>query len=105
MNIPKVIKPIFYFSYVLIGSAIIGIFMFFNLRADPEFDNFFSIFVLVLTLWNLITGLGILSKQKWGFWLFKIYLYVLYAGIPIGTVISKKFFAYIKDKNIERYYE
>ena len=104
MNIPKEIKPIFYFSYVLIGSAIIGIFMFFNLWADPEFDNSFSIFVLVLTLWNLITGLGILSKRKWGFLLFKTYLYVLYIGFPIGTIISKKFFAHVKDNNIEKYY-
>ena len=104
MNTPKEIKPIFYFSYVLLGSAIIGILMFFNLWDDPEFDNSFSVFVITLTLWNLITGLGILSKQKWGFLLLKIYLYILYAGIPIGTIISKRFFAYIKKNNIEKYY-
>lgn len=104
MNVPREIMPIIYFAYVLIGSTVIGVFMLFDLQADPGFDKDFSIFIFVLTLWHLITGLGILSKRRWGFILFKLYLYVLYVGVPIGTIISKKFFSYIKKNEIERYY-
>ncbi len=104
MNHEEEIKPILYFAYSLLGSAIGGIFMFFNLWGDPEFDNAFCVFVMTLTLWNLVTALGILSKRKWGFLLLKIYLYILYAAIPIGTIISKRIFAYIRKNNIEKYY-
>lgn len=96
--------PIIYFSYVLIASAIIGGFMILNLQADTDFDKSFSNFIFALTFWHLITGLGILSKKKWGFFLFKLYLYVLYLGVPIGTIISKKFFTYLKDNQIEKYF-
>lgn len=104
MNSLNEAKPIIYFSYILIISAIIGIPMSISLQSDPNFDNSFSTFLIILALWNLITGIGILTKKKFGFQVFKIYLYILYIGFPIGTIISKKLFEYIKENNVERFY-
>jgi hypothetical protein len=105
MRITKDIRPILIFSYVLIGSGIIGIFMFFNLLYDSNFDKIFCIFIGILTGWHLLTGIGIVLLKKWGFFLMKFYLYVLYLGFPIGTLIARKLFGYIKNRNIKAYFK
>jgi hypothetical protein len=62
---------------------------------------YYNYFGIALSLWYLITGIGILIRQKWGYYLFKFFLYVLLLAFPIGTIISYKSLAYIKEKDIK----
>jgi uncharacterized membrane protein YfcA len=55
-----------------------------------------------MTIWYLITGVGVLTRRKWGYYLFKIFLYVLLLAFPIGTLIGYKSLKYIKRNNIKR---
>jgi len=66
----------FYFDYLGIGTAI----------------------------WYLITGIGILTRKKWGYYLLKIFLYVLLIAFPIGTLIGYKSLKYMKRNNIQKFF-
>ena len=38
-------------------------------------------------------------------WLFKIYLYVLYLGVPVGTYIASKTLKYFKENKLEEFFD
>jgi multisubunit Na+/H+ antiporter MnhF subunit len=105
MRYSKDIRPIIILSYVLIGSGIIGIFMSIRLLYNPNFENSFRIFIITLTGWHLLTGIGIISLRRWGFLFLKFYLCVVYIGFPIGTIIASKFFRHIRSKNVKVYFQ
>ena len=105
MKYSKDIRPIIILSYVLIGTGIYGIFMFINLLSDPNFDHSFRIFILTLTGWHLLTGIGIISLRRWGFLFLIFYLCVVYIGFPVGTIIASKFFRHIRSRNVEAYFQ
>jgi FtsH-binding integral membrane protein len=63
----------------------------------PMYHEYFGI---TISLWYLITGIGILVRRQWGYYLFKLFLYVLLLAFPIGTIISYKTLTYIKKNNI-----
>ena len=65
----------------------------------------FTFLMLVTTSgWHLITGLGIILQKMWGYYLMKLYLYLLLLGIPIGTYIALKSLRYIRDNQIEEFF-
>jgi len=59
------------------------------------------IFGIIVTFWYLITGIGVLMRQRWGYYLFKLFLYVLFLAFPVGTFISYKSLVYIKTNNVK----
>jgi hypothetical protein len=61
-------------------------------------------FVITISLWYLITGIGILARREWGYYLFKSFLYVMFLAFPIGTIISYKSLGYMKRNNIKRFF-
>jgi hypothetical protein len=52
--------------------------------------------------WHLLTGIGLFVRRKWGYYLFKLYLYILIVSFPIGTIISYKCLKYIRENNVKR---
>jgi len=104
MKYADVLKPILIFSAILICSALIGIPLYISVLKDPRFGHEFSVFLLIMIFWHFTTGLGIILKKRWGMWLFKIYLYVLYLGVPIGTYIASKTLKYIKENKLEEFF-
>ena len=100
----NILNPIKYFSGILIVSSFIGIFMLFSLQTDPEFDSSFKIFLIGMIIFHLITGVGLLFKKAWGFYLFKLFLFIWLLGVPIGTLISWKTLQYIKKHDLEKYF-
>ena len=68
---------------------------------QPIYNN---VFVITITAWYLITGIGIISMQKWGYYLFKLFLYVLFLAFPIGTIISFKSLKYMKSNDIKNHF-
>ena len=55
----------------------------------------------VISLWYFITGIGLLARKPWGYYLFKCFLYVLFLAFPIGTIVSYKSLSYIKRNGIK----
>jgi len=95
-------KPIQYFKiYLIVSTTLGGLLMYSTMGNDLQY---YSPFTLVMLIWHIMTIIGICSKYKWGFYLFKFYLIVLYIGFPIGTYIAKRYFDYIKEHEIERRY-
>ena len=63
--------------------------------ADIEKNVNFLLFIIISIFIHSFVGISILSKRRWGLFVFKLYLYLMLLAIPIGTYISKKFFEYI----------
>lgn len=95
------------FSSILILISITGgILLCYILFKENNFEkniNFF-IFIIISTIVHLFVGVSILSKRLWGFFTFKLYLYLMLLAIPIGTYISKKTLEYIEKNNIKDLY-
>ena len=59
----------------------------------------------IVSFFHIVTGIGIINKKIWGYYLFKSYLYILIIFCPIGTYISFKTFKYIKKYKIKSYFQ
>jgi len=101
----EILKPIMMFGYFFVGLGIIGFLMHFVALNDARYTYSFEFFVVALSLFHIFIGLGVIFKKMWGFYFLKLYLYLLYLAIPIGTYVAVKTFKYIKTYNIERYFQ
>ena len=70
-------------------------------RAAPikDYPIYYEYFGITISLWYLMTGIAILIRQAWGYYLFKSFLYVLLLAFPIGTIISLKSLSYMNRNN------
>jgi hypothetical protein len=97
-------KPIKTFGIIL---TVAGIFIALALFAEsnaPKVDEGGIIFLSIMAIWHLASGLGILLRKMWGFKLMKVYLYIMYLGIPLGTLLARKILSYIKENEIELFF-
>jgi len=51
-------------------------------------------------LYGLSTGLGLAFLRKWGYYLFKLSLYLLLLGFPVGTLFSILVLRYLKRQKV-----
>ena len=51
-----------------------------------------------------LTGLGVVTSTKWGFRLFRMFLYVMLFAFPLGTMVSYVTLRYISRNQIQQYY-
>jgi Zn-dependent protease with chaperone function len=58
-------------------------------------------FVAIMTTWYVVTGIGILRRTRWGYYLLKSILYLLFLSFPIGTFISYKSLKFMKKNSIK----
>jgi len=100
-DIPAVLK---YAAYVLIATASLGILLAYNVKSRGDFRDSFLIFIAIMTSVNVMVGIGILSRAKWGILLLNGFLYFYLLAFPIGTYLSRKALEYLKNNNIDRYY-
>ena len=96
-----ILRPVKIFGTVLFVIGFFGIIFDLNYLNDPEVSKGFKIFGVIISMWHLLGGIGILLKKIWGFYIFKSFLYVLFLGFPIGTYIAYKFLDYIKRNNLK----
>lgn len=58
-----------------------------------------------LIVFYLLTGLGVLFPSKWGYYLFRVSLYIhLFVGFPITTVFAYRGLSYIKDPSVKHHF-
>jgi hypothetical protein len=99
-----ILRPVNIFGSILFLIGFIGIIYDFTYLTDPELSTGFKIFGVIVTMWHLLGGIGVLLKKVWGFYIFKSYLYILILGVPIGTYIAVKMLGYIKRNKLKEYY-
>ncbi len=99
-----ILRPIKIFGAVLIVIGAIGVSIDIWYLNDPNLSIEFKIFGILISLWHLMSGIGLLLQRSWGLYIFKIYLYVLYLGIPIGSYISFKTLKYIRHNELDKFF-
>ena len=115
--LPREVTPIRIFGAVLVVFALAGAYFVASLilgASSAEFSFrptspsyygrvgfYFAVGVLAF---YLLTGVGVMLLAKWGYPLFKLFLYVLLLAFPIGTIISYLTLSYMKKHQIKRYF-
>ena len=106
------IRPIKIFGVALIILAVVGVLFFlFGTSKTPFFSPTSSsnvervLFYLVMAdlAFYFLTGLGVIFQKKWGYILFKLFLYIMFLGFP-GTIISYATLSYMRRHQIKRYF-
>lgn len=69
-----------------------------------NFDISFKYFVAIVSIFQLLVGFGVLSQKIWGYYLMKIDLYIIFIGVPIGTLLSLKALKYLRENEVKQYY-
>ncbi len=100
----KKFRPIRTFGVILTAAGIIGFSVLISEKINPRFSKGGEIFIIIMSVWHLISGFGILVRKKWGFILMKFYLYFMYLGVPLGTILAIKILNYIKENKIELFF-
>lgn len=104
MSSIDVFRPVKIFSYYFAFAGVSGIVIHVLLRNHDQYTIEFMNFVIIISIVHLLIAIGIFFKKKWGYFLFKLYLYLLYIAPPIGTYIAIKTFRYIKYQRVERFF-
>ena len=56
-------------------------------------------------LFYLLTGLGVILRSKFGYYLFRVFLYIhLFVGFPITTVFAYRGLAYTQAPSVKRHF-
>ena len=90
-----------------ISLAILGIILFLThiaLLGEPQYAIGFRVFVVAVSVFYIVIGWNIASRNSWGFRSLKLFLYLLYPGFPLGYYFAKRAFKYIDHYNIDRYF-
>ncbi len=71
-----------------------------------SFNDSLSVFMgysgTAITIWYLVTGIGILARKLWGYYLLKTFLWIMFLAFPIGTFISFKSLKFMKRNSIKK---
>ena len=94
--------PITIFGYILMGAGILIII--FTVWLTNQGLPPLLFFTITVTAWILLTGIGVIRPSKWGYYLFRVFLIVLFTAFPIGTFISYKTFSYMKENKIKEFF-
>jgi len=98
------IRPIIIFGYVLIGLSVITLLFFYGVSLQTDFPYIHQYYIVFAVIWYFLTGLGVIKLKGWGYYLFKVSLYLLFLSFPIGTIISYKTLSYMKRNDIKGYF-
>jgi len=98
-------RPIKFFGYFFIVSGIVVFLFYIASLSDIEFEPVLLSVILVISIFQVILGSGVVLKRLWGFYLLKFVLNCLYIGFPLGTWIAHRTLKYIDEYNIVRYFK
>jgi len=103
MNSSEIYKPLKYFGVFFVIISISIFFCLYKYPGSAKEQVYLFPFANIVSLLHMLIGIGILTKNKKLFVLFKVYLKILYIGFPVGTYIAKKTLSYIDKYDIERF--
>jgi hypothetical protein len=90
------------YGWVLIGLCAGGLLLLFGLWSTESPPAEIGYFFITTSLWYFVTGIGILSRKVWGYYLLKSFLYMLLLAFPFGTFISYKSLKFMKENTIKK---
>jgi len=96
MAIEADFRPIRIFGFILIGMGLYGEYFLSSIKSSM--GSFQVYFFAIVCAYYFLTGLGVIIKSQWGYFLFLLFLSILILAFPIGTFISYKTFKYMKKK-------
>ena len=64
-----------------------------------------QIFILIVTLFLMATGLGAIFQTKWGYHLLKFSSNLLSIGFPIGTIYGLKLYRFLQQDNVKELFK
>ncbi|MGI0016210.1 MAG: hypothetical protein ACREBU_22550, partial [Nitrososphaera sp.] len=77
----------------------------FILKLDREGIYLVTSLIGPVVLFYLVTGLGIMFPRKWGYYLFRAFLYIhLFVGFPITTILAYRGLSYVRAPSIKRHF-
>lgn len=107
------IRPIRIFGVVLAVLGVAGTFFFlygtspapfFSPTSPSGIERVLFYSVMGVNIFYFLAGVGLLIRQKWGYFLFKLFLYMTFLGFPIGTLISYVTLSYMKRHQLKRHF-
>ena len=107
---PREMKPIALFGIVLVVAGLFGFYFFFGPTPANVYDTGAAerpAILYTLVFFNSLyvaIGVGVLARARWGYVVFKAFLYVLLVVFPIGTALSWLTLRYLRRHSIERYF-
>jgi len=106
--------PIQIFGAVLVVVSVLGVWFFYSpyssgsmrlpRQVKDHWPDPLAVFVVGALAFHLFTGLGTLFLTRWGYPLFKIFLYLLFVAFPIGTIISYITLRYLRQNDLRPYF-
>lgn len=106
-------RPLMVTGVALVGFAAVLTWWFllrpgstaFIFKLDREGIYFAATFIGSVALFYLVTALGILFPRRWGYHLFRAFLYIhLFVGFPITTILAYRGLSYVKAPSIKRHF-
>lgn len=106
------IRPIIILGAVIIVLALLSAWVFIFRPGSPGYflrlyhEGFYlALFVqFAFHVIYLLIGVGVVSLSKWGYYPFKVFLYITLFAFPVGTIVSYLTLSYMKKHQIERYF-
>ena len=109
-NITPEFRPLLILAWVIVGiSGFAGIMFLLN-PASPAYlfrpgrDPFLLASAVAIEVFCLLSGIGVILRRKWGYYLFKSFLYTQFVAFPIGTIISYMTLSYMRKHEIKRHF-
>ncbi|MCP3876647.1 MAG: hypothetical protein GY699_26360 [Desulfobacteraceae bacterium] len=103
MHNNNVLRPVIIFGYCLVLMSFI-ILLVHSSSERTSFKMEFRSFAISVSLFHFVIGLGVLLKKKWGYYCFRLYLYLISVGFPIGTFIGLKMLKYIDKHDVKKFF-
>ncbi len=99
-----IFRPIKIFGFVFIILGLYGFIAYFKTLTGVNYPLIVGLSIIIVSLFHVLMGIGIVCKKLWGFYFLKFYLYLCFLAIPIGTYIAIKSLKYIEKYNIKAFF-
>ena len=89
------------YAFVLVALAVLGLWVLYITRSEPVSHYHIIYSGMGICLYYLVTAVGLLRRNIWGYYLFKFFLYLLIISFPIGTFIAYKSLRYMRESDVK----
>lgn len=90
------------YGWVLVGMFLGCLYTLYVIPKNESHSTVMITFGSTMAIWYLATGIGILKRTLWGYYLFRSILCLLFISFPIGTFISYKSLRFMKKHRIKQ---
>jgi len=89
------------YAFVLVALAVLGLWVLHIASRSGRLSSLHDYCVMGVLVYYLVTAVGLLRRNIWGYYLFKFFLYLLIISFPIGTFIAYKSLRYMRESDVK----